>query len=157
MQPPQQIRGKEFNPSAETSPGVLQKDMRPTEVTEWKCRFHAYLEDGTQQGQKVTLKTTKRVLERLCDEHWKNRIGHKLEGADSWEEISNLMDIEMEITFPIMGRRATLMSMNQRSGQCFSDFYREVEKQADECRLKELTPSDLVGHLALICMSDKVL
>ena len=96
----------------ETSPGILHKDMRPTEVTEWKRRFLSYLEDGTQTGHKVTLKVTKRQLERLCDEHWKNRIGHKLEEAGTWDEINRIMDIEMEVMYPIMGRRDMLMSMS---------------------------------------------
>ena len=127
------------------------------EVREWKHRFNAYLEDGSTTGQKATLKTTNRVFERVLDDHWKNRLSHKLEGADSWEDIEDLMDRELEITYPIMGCRATFMSMNQRSGTCFSDFYREVEKQAAECRLTELTPEDLIGHVALTRMMDKSL
>ena len=117
MQPPQQIRGfKELNPSSETNPGYLQKDMSPTEVSEWKRRYEAYLEDGTNAGQKPTLSTIKRVFDRLMNDHWKHRIGHKLEDVRSKDDIYDLMDRELEITFPIMGRRATFSGMTQKSG-----------------------------------------
>ena len=159
MQPPhQQIRGhKEFNPSSETHPGFLQKDFTPTECSEWKRRFEAYLADGKMSGKELPMETVKMVFDRLMDNHWKHRIGHKIEGVSSKEEIYKLMDKELEITYPIMKRRTTFFSMTQKAGVSFSDFYREVEKQGAESRLIELSPEELVGHVTLTRMSDEVL
>ena len=158
MQPPQQIRGyKEFNPSSETHPGFLQKDFTPTECSEWKRRFEAYLADGKMSGKELPINTVKMVFDRLMDDHWKHRIGHKLEGVKSKGDIFKLMDKELEITYPIMKRRTTFFSMTQKAGVSFSDFYREVEKQGAESRLHELSPEELVGHVTLTRMSDKIL
>ena len=82
------------------------------------------------------METVKMVFDRLLDNHWKHRLGHKIEDVKSREDIFKLMEKELEITYPIMKRRTTFFNMTQKAGVSFSDFYREVEKQGDESRLK---------------------
>ena len=160
MSAPQQVqvRGyKEFNPSPETHPGYLQKDLTPTEVSDWKRRCEAYLTDGKMSGKELPMETVKSIFDRLMDDHWKHRLAHKIEKVTSKEDIYVLIEKELEITFPIMKRRTTFFSMTQKPGVSFSDFYREVEKQGAESRLHDLTAEEMVGHVTLTRMSDKQL
>ena len=131
MQPPQNAphRGKEFQPNPDSSPGKLMQDMRPVEVTEWKRRFQDYLQDGMQMGKKPSSDLIKRQLIRLSDDYWMNRISHLLKDGDTWESYAKVIDNEMEILFPTMGRRDMLVTMTQKQGQMFSDYYRALEKQ----------------------------
>merc|ERR1712082_531374 len=56
-----------------------------------------------------------------------------------------------------MKRRDALMNMGQKAGEKFTDFYRAMEKQAQECQLAAMMPADWIGHLALINMNNKQL
>ena len=56
-----------------------------------------------------------------------------------------------------MKRRDTLINMSQKTGEKFSDFYRAMEKQGQECQLEAMSVADWIGHLALTNMSDKPL
>ena len=107
MQPPQQVVGghKVFNPASETHPGYLQKDFRPTECSEWKGRFEAYLADGKMANKDLTIDIIKQVFNRLLDDHWKHRLGDKMEEVKTKEDIFKLIEKELEITHPIMKRR----------------------------------------------------
>ena len=55
-----------------------------------------------------------------------------------WSFYEAKKDQEMERLYPLLKRRDDLVTMSQKSGQLLSDFYREVEKQAEECKLEEM-------------------
>ena len=92
-----------------------------------------------------------------CDNYWHNRLKDRLIPDQDWAFYEEKIDKEMERLYPMLKRRDDLVTMTQKNGQLLSNFYREVEKQAQECKLAEMNEESWIGHLVIQNMADKAL